>query len=154
PPDPNSGILIIPDYFNLTGSPIPPFNSATIGPVIIAGAVPGSTLCLRVSGHNAALLECCSEELCFTVPDCGAEPTGACCLPDGTCIITTAADCAQQGGLYTGDNTTCLECGTLTPVGACCLPGGCVQLSVFECGAKHGLYLGDNTPCTDCANMT
>jgi|GEM_PF-686765 len=34
-------------------------------------------------------------------------PTGACCLPDGTCDTLTAAQCAAQGGVYQGDNTAC-----------------------------------------------
>jgi spore coat protein A len=36
-----------------------------------------------------------------------AEPTGACCLADGSCEHTTAADCASQGGTYQGDDTDC-----------------------------------------------
>ena len=155
PPDPNAGITVIPDYFDLTGSPIPPFGSVTIGPISILGAVPGSTLCLLISGHNADLVECCAEEVCFTVPDCDGEATGACCLPDGTCITTTMLDCQSQQGLYIGDNTPCSDCDTLTPIGACCLDDGtCVQVSTFECGILKGVYLGDNTLCIDCDTQT
>ncbi len=155
PPDPNAGILVIPDYFDFTGSPVPPFGTAAIGPISIFGAVPGTTLCLRVSAHSADLLECCSEELCFEVPDCGPEPTGACCLPDGTCVVVTLAQCQELMGLYVGDGAPCSECGDLEPIGACCLPDGtCVQVSVFECGNLHGLYVGDGTPCTDCDDLT
>ena len=34
---------------------------------------------------------------------------GACCLPDGTCVDTTSADCADQGGTYYGDGTNCIN---------------------------------------------
>ncbi|MEZ5359155.1 MAG: dockerin type I domain-containing protein [Candidatus Zixiibacteriota bacterium] len=42
--------------------------------------------------------------------DDACEPpndNGACCLPDGSCIVTTAADCAQQGGVFKGVGTNC-----------------------------------------------
>jgi hypothetical protein len=152
PPDPNAGITVTPDYFDFTGSPIPPFTTTSVGPITITGAVPGTTLCLLVSGHNADLIECCAEELCFVVPDCDpTQPTGACCLPDGTCITATLAECQMQQGLYVGDGTPCTDCDSIDPKGACCLPDGtCVAVSVFECGNLGGLYLGDGTPCSDC----
>jgi hypothetical protein len=37
---------------------------------------------------------------------CGA-PTGACCLADGSCLVLTAAQCADQHGTYMGDDTPC-----------------------------------------------
>ncbi len=40
--------------------------------------------------------------------DC-VEPTGACCLSGGACAITTASDCAVQGGVYRGDGTDCSD---------------------------------------------
>jgi hypothetical protein len=42
---------------------------------------------------------------CVPVVQC--LPTGACCLEDGTCVTTTAGDCAAQGGTYSGDGTSC-----------------------------------------------
>ncbi len=155
-PDPNAGITITPNYFDLTGSPIPPLGTASIGPISIAGAVPGSTLCLLVSGHNADLLECCSDELCFTVPDCGGTGgTGACCLPDGTCVVVTLTECQLLQGLYIGDGAPCSECDMQEPVGACCFPGApCQQLSLFECGNLGGIYIGDGLPCSDCDIQT
>lgn len=37
---------------------------------------------------------------------------GACCLPDGTCIVTTESACAEQDGEYYGGGTSCdgIEC--------------------------------------------
>jgi FtsP/CotA-like multicopper oxidase with cupredoxin domain len=34
-------------------------------------------------------------------------PTGACCLPDGTCDTLTASQCAASSGVYQGDNAPC-----------------------------------------------
>ena len=42
---------------------------------------------------------CVADVQCFS--------QGACCLAGGTCVTTTAADCAAQGGTYQGDNTSC-----------------------------------------------
>ncbi len=38
---------------------------------------------------------------------CVPLPTGACCLGDGTCTVTTQADCCFQAGWYQGDGTDC-----------------------------------------------
>ncbi len=38
-----------------------------------------------------------------------AVGTGACCYGDGTCMITTEADCFASGGQYQGDNTDCID---------------------------------------------
>ncbi len=35
-------------------------------------------------------------------------PTGGCCLADGTCVTTTADDCAALGGNYQGDGNPCI----------------------------------------------
>ena len=35
------------------------------------------------------------------------QATGACCLPSGACVETTAGDCALQGGVYQGNGTPC-----------------------------------------------
>jgi spore coat protein A len=35
------------------------------------------------------------------------EPTGACCLSDSSCVVTTAGDCALQSGSYQGDEVPC-----------------------------------------------
>ncbi len=49
------------------------------------------------------------------------EPPGVCCISNPmSCIFVTQADCAQQGGIYGGDDTECV----LNPFGACtCGPG-------------------------------
>ena len=70
-------------------------------------------------------------------------PTGACNLPDTTCIIATEESCLSQGGTYTGDGTPC--------IGACCdlLANDCTpNVSEASCDADGGLYLGDNSDCS------
>lgn len=32
---------------------------------------------------------------------------GACCYPDGTCLIKTSAECTNEGGIYQGDKIPC-----------------------------------------------
>ncbi len=41
-----------------------------------------------------------------TVP-CGPDAEGACCLPNGSCVITTQASCALLSGVYQGDGVDC-----------------------------------------------
>jgi hypothetical protein len=70
--------------------------------------------------------------------------TGACCSADGTCQVIAAAACADQGGTYQGDNTTCdpnpcagrVGCG-----GGVCGTGvaGVIPLTLLAlCGLKYG----------------
>ena len=50
--------------------------------------------------------------------------TGACCLDDGTCTVTSQGLCT---GFYLGDGTSCGSCPP--PNGACCLPDGTCFIS-------------------------
>ncbi|HYE03356.1 MAG TPA: hypothetical protein VD963_08990 [Phycisphaerales bacterium] len=75
--------------------------------------------------------------------NCGA-PTGACCLPGGTCQVLTSANCQAQGGTYQGDNSAC-PCPIAT--GACCFGTNCLNLSGTDCASAGGVYLGDGTAC-------
>ncbi|MFQ5495392.1 MAG: hypothetical protein ACE5EX_08430, partial [Phycisphaerae bacterium] len=78
---------------------------------------------------------------------CIPAVTGACCLPDDTCAVTTAADCATRQGQYLGDNTVCLG------VEACCLPSGaCAQIDAACCTARGGMPQGAGSDClsVDC----
>ena len=68
-----------------------------------------------------------------------AGSNGACCIASTeTCQDLSAADCATQGGTYSGDSTSC---GTYIcfPHGACCLGNGTCQgdaLSPAQCTAR------------------
>src|SRR5690242_19175704 len=39
--------------------------------------------------------------------NCPQPPTGACCIPDGSCSITTSAACAAADGNWSGPGTFC-----------------------------------------------
>jgi hypothetical protein len=60
-----------------------------------ASTVPG-TIQLDVFDSFAG---CVADVVCL--------PQGACCLADGSCVVTTVDDCAAQGGTYQGDGTAC-----------------------------------------------
>ncbi|MBX3376080.1 MAG: hypothetical protein KF678_03650 [Phycisphaeraceae bacterium] len=75
--------------------------------------------------------------------------TGRCCRTDGTCVVTSAANCANQGGTYGGDGTNCSPnpC-PQPPSGACCFEAGtCSVLTAANCAAQGGTYSGDGTAC-------
>jgi hypothetical protein len=74
-------------------------------------------------------------------------PSGACCLPDGSCVVTSPTNCATLGGSYLGDGTTC-------PADeACCIPeaagNGCVDSPAVCCGVIFsGTSQGAGSACT------
>lgn len=75
--------------------------------------------------------------------------TGACCLPDGSCLETTASDCAAAHGTYQGDGTTCANTECPEETQACCFEstGGCLNLKPSDCMAAGGLPGGTGTLC-------
>lgn len=79
-----------------------------------------------------------------------AEPRGACCLPDESCVLVTEASCQGQGGQFFGEWNVCppspIFCDR-TPT-ACCLPdGGCVLNTWFDCDQAGGAGFLPGTPC-------
>jgi hypothetical protein len=75
---------------------------------------------------------------------------GACCRPDGVCILTTAAGCASVSGLYRGEGTSCATANCPPPpTGACCLASGCAVLTQPQCLGQNGAYAGDNVTCAN-----
>lgn len=73
---------------------------------------------------------------------------GACCQVDGTCTVTTQADCATLGGTYEGNNTVCSPnpCEVLTQ--ACCFPvGTCLDLEPSDCISQGGFSQGAGSSC-------
>ena len=67
--------------------------------------------------------------------------SGACCLPDGTCIETHPTDCADQAGGFTED----AACSTPR---VCCLPEGeCITIDPVCCTDEGGIPA---TPAVDC----
>jgi hypothetical protein len=74
---------------------------------------------------------------------CG--PAGACCYADGSCAVTTPADCT---GTWQGVNTTCDPNPCAPPIGACCLmDGSCIVIDPSRCAAQNGIYQGGYVPC-------
>ncbi|MCA9726919.1 MAG: hypothetical protein KC729_04495, partial [Candidatus Eisenbacteria bacterium] len=62
----------------------------------------------------------------------------------------TADECAANGGVYQGDDTTCdpNPCPQPPTSGACCADdGSCAVTTADECAANGGVYQGDDTTC-------
>ncbi|MBX3318120.1 MAG: hypothetical protein KF902_14785 [Phycisphaeraceae bacterium] len=74
---------------------------------------------------------------------------GACCLPDGSCLIATTTDCANANGVFKGDGSTCATAGCTAASQACCFPatGGCLNLSPSDCTTAGGVPGGVGTAC-------
>ena len=77
------------------------------------------------------------------------DPTGACCI-GGSCSISTAAECANNGGEYQGDDSDCSgdPCFIPPATGGCCVNGNCLLVTEDECGTAGGKYLGDDSDCS------
>lgn len=82
---------------------------------------------------------------------------GACCFPDGSCIVETVGDCLGHGGIHQGEGTTCLPNPCPQPIGACCLQDlTCVDVIAAECASLGGTFLGLGIPCdpNPCGTLT
>ena len=86
-----------------------------------------------------------SLQLCFK-PD-----PGACCLPGDICVDEgDATECLNQGGIFAGPLTTCLEVNCPLDVAACCLPNGtCEMLTEFVCETTEGGVWHEDMDCGD-----
>ncbi len=74
--------------------------------------------------------------------------SGACCLPNGTCILSNATNCTRNGGAYAGDSTTCTA--ACTQPGACVLAdGSCISAASGQCTTLGGTYKGNGTNCAN-----
>lgn len=74
---------------------------------------------------------------------CPAAPAeGACCLPDGTCVLTLPDQCA---GEFVGGPCDPNPCEPI--VGACCFGPDCVILTQADCEGQGGVYQGDGVSC-------
>jgi hypothetical protein len=76
-----------------------------------------------------------------TCPSGGAA-TGACCYPDGTCGVTTQANCTNS---WLGAASLCSAC---PQPGACCsTTGTCAVITQTACTSAGGHYFGNSTAC-------
>jgi len=99
--------------------------------------------CLAAGGIPGGFGTQCADFTCF--------PTGAACLPDGTCINDVTEDEAQaMGGTYMGDGTTCGDVTCPDPVGAACFPNGfCLVLTEQDAMNAGATWMGPGTDCSD-----
>lgn len=99
--------------------------------------------CVAAGGVPGPVGQTCSGYVCF--------PTGACCLPDGTCAgPVSPTECAALGGVYQGNNSSCVGTDCPDPVGAACFPNGfCLILSQADAVAAGASWQGVGTTCAD-----
>ena len=66
---------------------------------------------------------------------------GACCLPNGTCQLLSAADCGVAGGTFNGEGTQCTGDACAQDLCPCCFAstGGCITLPPASCIAAGGV---------------
>jgi hypothetical protein len=62
-------------------------------------------------------------------------PIGACCLSDGSCVVTTETACEIQEGVYRGDDEVC---DPFSCVGPCCLNDECYEATQIDCERDGG----------------
>ena len=99
--------------------------------------------CLGAGGIPGAEGSTCAGTVCF--------PTGACCLPNGSCSggLSPSA-CAALGGNYQGNSTTCSGVSCPLPMGAACFPNGfCLIMSEADAAASGAAWRGAGTTCAD-----
>jgi len=84
---------------------------------------------------------------------CPVEPTGACCVWDGTCVDATWYECQLIGHAewFEGEECSTFPCPEL-PIGACCIITDCVANgTAYECSLLEGVwYEGEECPGFDC----
>ena len=76
-------------------------------------------------------------------------PIGACCVPNGSCVVTTESACRVQGGVYLGDDEVCRESSCMGP---CCRDNECFEETQSECDANGGEWL--ERPGTACGQVS
>ncbi len=92
----------------------------------------------------------CLIALCllFLIPaHAAAQPTtGACCLPNNTCVQLDFCPCAAQGGAYQGTGSVCTAstCNNVV-FGACCSPSNCIISAVSNCPNIGSVWFPNQT---------
>lgn len=115
-----------------------------------SGCQPGKNA-VKVNGtqwRSACTLGVSGDWVIRAIVECSEDPTGAVCLPDGSCAEgLTEGDAIALGGVFNGAGSTCA---TSPCVGACYIPatGGCIQFNKATCDAVGGDWQGPGT--TEC----
>jgi hypothetical protein len=116
------------------------------------GCQPGKNA-VKVNGvfwANACTLGVSGDWVIRAIIDCGGEPIGAACLPDGSCVDgLTESQAVDLGGVWNGTGSSCADEQCL---GACFIPATeeCVQFDLATCNLVGGVWAGPGT--TDCVN--
>jgi hypothetical protein len=106
---------------------------------------------VKVNGttwQSACSLGVSGDWVIRAIIECSTSPTGAVCLPDGSCADGLTEDEAiALGGQFRGVGS---ECASVSCVGACYVPatGACLQFDAATCTAIGGDWQGPGT--TDC----
>jgi hypothetical protein len=117
--------------------------------------------CIASGGLYAGNGSACTGDLDGNGVDDACEqvtPKGACCMPDGTCLVRTPIDCSNAGGTHMGIGVLCQgdlnqngvddACETVVPTGACCFDNGsCLVRTQAACAAAGGTYSTDGSVC-------
>ena len=75
--------------------------------------------------------------------------SGACCLPDGSCLESDSLHCDSIGGSWQGAGTDCDPNPCPQPQGACCMPDGtCFETVESQCASSGGTWMGAGVSCT------
>jgi hypothetical protein len=123
--------------------------------------------CVTAGGIYAGNGSACAGDLDGNGVDDACEqitPKGACCMPDGTCLVRTPIDCANAGGTPMGIGVLCQgdlnqngvddACETVVPTGACCFDNGtCLVRTQAACAAAGGAYSTDGSLCLGDGNQ-
>lgn len=109
---------------------------------------------VKVNGttwQSACSLGVSGDWVIRAVINCSTSPTGAVCLPDGSCANGLTEDEALAlGGQFRGVGS---ECGSISCTGACYVPatGACLQFDAATCTAIGGDWQGPGTTsCNAC----
>jgi hypothetical protein len=99
--------------------------------------------CLAAGGVPGPAGVSCAGYVCF--------PSGACCLPDGSCAEgLSPEECSALNGLYQGNSSVCGQVSCPEPIGACCFSTGfCLELTEEECGLAGAAWAGVGSLCLD-----
>ncbi|MEE2681605.1 MAG: dockerin type I repeat-containing protein [Planctomycetota bacterium] len=99
--------------------------------------------CEAAGGIPGPAGELCADFICF--------PSGAACLPDGSCLEGVSPDdAAALGAVFAGDGTLCADVFCPAPIGACCFQNDfCLGLTEDECAQTGAEWRGMGTTCDD-----
>ncbi len=159
---------VFPDYnpewvsIDVRGEGFEIFNGEIIHECIYGNPPPLGRCCYTVSGSDSVLCadnyECECDYLGGDWVDslnCAQHPcpqpidSGACCLPDGSCLESDSIYCDSIGGDWQGAGTDCDPNPCPQPQGACCMPdGSCFETVQMQCMSSGGSWQGVGTTCT------